>query len=123
MKYLKISPEYGTNPLWLKFDNEIPQNIDVNNTNFNSGLKNKISEWARVFDLTLNQDYPPESGFQSLEDEIKFENNGYSIWELIKEKYSNNFDAISYHSVILNKTFTDTEEYKKRLQDKLSRIK
>ena len=117
MRYLKIRPEYECSPLWFKVDNEVYENINVSQTSLSNYLKDKINKWANEYDLTLNQDYPPDSKFKTHKDEINFENDGFLIWELLKKEYSKEFDEISYYSVILEKNFVNIEDYQQEFKE------
>ena len=64
-KYLKIMPEYGCSPLWVSDNNRTFKNLDFRKVG--SSLVNRIDVWNQLYQSTLNQEYPPESGFVNME--------------------------------------------------------
>ena len=100
MKILKIKPEYQCSPLWIEEDNKIAANINLSEINLDNEIKDRLQRWAEEFDLTLNQDYPPDSKFKTVQDEINFENEGLAIWELLKKYHAKEYEAIIYKSVV-----------------------
>lgn len=112
MKHLKISPEYQCSPLWTSEDGETYEHLEINDSPFDEDLKNKLFKWAEKFESTLNQDYPPDSGFASGCEEREFENQGLEIWKQISKGYSECFKNIIYNSYSLSKKYTDKELYK-----------
>ena len=117
MKYLKLSPEYQCSPLWVSSDGNFYENLSIDTSPFNESLKNKISKWAMCFEKTLNQDYPPESGFASFGDEEEFERDGIEIWENITSHYLNEYIVIFYKSHMLAKLYTNITDYKNDLKN------
>lgn len=71
MKIIKLSTDYHCWPLWGVSPNELG-NINPNDLPISEELKNKLNEWADIYDSTLNQEYPPNSGFDSKEQEQLF---------------------------------------------------
>jgi len=123
MKYLKISPEYQCSPLWVSLDGHIYKNLNIDNSPFDQILKTKLSGWAKNYEDTLSQDYPPDSGFSTLKAEEGFELAGFTIWNCIKQHYSNFFDTISFKSYKLEKLYSDISEYQRDLETFTSEIK
>jgi hypothetical protein len=70
----------------------------------------KINEWIDLFNLTYNE-LPPDSGFLDVKQEMKFELQGYEIWKIIKEEYSDIYNPITYDSYGLSKLFDSQEIY------------
>jgi flagellar capping protein FliD len=112
MKFLKLSPEYECSPLWVSQDGTFYENLEVNASPFDEALKKKISKWANFFQGTLNQNYPPDSGFKSEKEEREFEQIGVSIWQEITRYYSSSFDNLSFYSYTLAKLYSDELEYR-----------
>lgn len=117
MKYLKLSPEYGCSPLWVSSDGTFYENLSVDASPFNNLLKNKISGWAIIFENTLNQDYPPDSGFSTFEDGEEFEQRGVEIWKDIISHYANEYDTVFFNSYRLAKLYSNIIEYKNDLKN------
>lgn len=119
MKYLKISPEYECSPLWVSIDDgKTYKNIEITNTPFEDLLKIKILDWAKDFETTLNQNYPPDSGFESLKREEDFEDNGICIWKDITRNYSDIFKDIIFKSYKFQKLYYSLAEYENDLKMK-----
>lgn len=54
-------------------------------------LINRINEWSAIFDTTLNQDYPPESGFENYEAAEKFLQTGHEIADKLQSELGDKF--------------------------------
>ena len=83
MKSIKIMPDYHCDPLWHYSENEVG-NIDPKSLSISSSLMALLNEWAIKFDDTLDQEYPPNSGFKNKEAEIEFVANGLELAKLLK---------------------------------------
>ena len=116
MKYLKLSPEYQCSPLWASLDGNFYENLAIDTSHFDEALKERIFNWAKVFEDTLNQDYPPDSGFETTKEEEEFEQIGFDIWEYINQRYPNLYDVIFFNSYTLKKLYSNVLEYKKDLK-------
>jgi hypothetical protein len=83
---LKLMADYGGTVLWrLDGDQSGPIELDAMNAlPIPAELQHTLQEWAGKYDATLNQDYPPDSGFASDEDELAFEIEGKRLWESLK---------------------------------------
>lgn len=71
---LRISLEYGAEMFWEYdsngnfVDNNSPSNYDLS-----LDLQNELFELNVLYQRTLNQDYPPDSGFEDESEEQEFE--------------------------------------------------
>ena len=119
MSYLKLSPEYGCSPLWNSLDGKIYSNLDIDSSPFDEVLKSRLFDWAKNFETTLNQDYPPDSGFKTIVDEQAFETNGATIWKDILKHYSNLYKQVLFRSNFLNKLYSNLDEYENELKNSL----
>lgn len=85
MKSIKLMADYQCHPLWNmspgKYGDLSPDDLPIS-----QGLKDQLNAWARVFDATLNMDYPPDSGFESDEAKAEFKQEGYRLAERLKEE-------------------------------------
>jgi hypothetical protein len=100
-------PEYGTSPLWLKEKTNSPfYNIRGEELKLSPSLIEKIKNWDFAFQNTLNEDYPPDSGFVSKEAEATFEHEGIRIWEMVSLELPTGADVV-YYSVIKNKLYNN----------------
>jgi hypothetical protein len=116
MKYLKLSPEYQCSPLWVSLDGNFYENLSIDTSPFDEALKRRISDWAKSFEDTLNQDYPPDSGFSTRKREEDFEQAGFNIWNDIKQHYTNLYDIIYFNSYTLRRLYSNVPEYQKDLK-------
>jgi hypothetical protein len=83
MQAIKVMPEYGCFPLWHNDENEVG-NIDPDSLPISSLLVSQLNEWAADFEATLNQEYPPDSGFNKKETEVIFLTKGYELASALK---------------------------------------
>lgn len=118
MKYLKLSPEYETSPLWISFNGRIFDNLDIEATAFDAVLKKRIADWAKNFDSTLNQEYPRDSGFSTPQQEKDFEFDALGIWKTIIQDYSDNYDKIILKSYSLAALYEDVSRYENDIKEK-----
>jgi hypothetical protein len=116
MNYLKLSPEYQSSPLWVSLDGNIYENLSIDTSPFTEALKKRISDWAKSFEDTLNQYYPPDSGFITGKQGEDFEQVGFNIWNDIKQHYSNLYDIIFFNSYTLRRLYSNVQEYQKDLK-------
>jgi hypothetical protein len=107
MKIIKIMPEFDMSPLWLKESANRPyENVSINSLDISNSLIARIIEWDSKYQQTFNEDYPPDSGFTSTQEEEKFEECGMTIWQDLKSELSNKTIVI-YYSPVRNKLFED----------------
>ncbi len=104
-RHLKILPEYECSPLWISDDGILFENLSIEDSGFDTDLKISLNNWSYTFQKTLNQDYPRDSGFLSINDASDFEKKGLKIWDAIVEKYKNRFYKIYFFSYELNELF------------------
>jgi hypothetical protein len=116
MKYLKLGSEYGCSPLWIGTDGVVYHHLDIANSPFGEELKQDLSEWAKKFEETLNQEYPPDSGFRTRQEAYVFEQLGFNIWKAIRQYYSSHFEVVYYKSYTLGKLYTDEKTYQNDLK-------
>lgn len=116
--YLKIMPEYGCDPLWESNDGIVYEYLDIHDSYFDNKLKQSILEWSSIYQSTLNQDYPPDSAFITIEDELIFELEGLRIWDAIVQNYSDKYFKIIYYSITFGENFNDRDIYFNLLKDK-----
>lgn len=78
MKKIRVMPDYGFHALW-NFESEDKGDIDPRSLPISVDLALQLESWASEYDKTLNQDYPPDSGFKTKELEVKFVASGYEL--------------------------------------------
>jgi len=119
-KYLKIMPEYGCSPLWVSDNNRTFKNLDFRKVG--SSLVNRIDVWNQLYQSTLNQEYPPESGFVNTIDIYNFEKEGIKIWKDLLNIYFN-IAKIAYWSIVFSRLFFNVNELNVELDNWFSRVK
>ena len=78
-------PDYDCHPLWLRDDAGL-ENIDPELLNISDNLKKSLKIWKDKYDSTYIRNNPIDSGFESMEDEKKYYEEGKKIYyELLKE--------------------------------------
>lgn len=83
MNSIKVMPDYGCFPLWVHGDDEVG-NIDPEGLPLSTSLISRLNEWAAEYDKTLDQNYPPNSGFKHREAEVRFVMRGYKLAKELK---------------------------------------
>ncbi|KGF34367.1 hypothetical protein [Hoylesella buccalis] len=119
-KYLKIMPEYGCSPLWVSDNNGTFKNLDIRKIGLS--LVNRIDVWNQLYQSTLNQEYPPESGFVNTIEMYNFEKEGIRIWKDLLNIYFN-IAKITYWSIVFNRLFFNVNELNVELENWFSRAK
>ena len=93
-KVLKLMPDYQCFPLWLagnEFGNADPGSLPLSDE-----LKIALNRWAQAYDLTLNQDYPPDSKFQSKVEEDAFEAEAMRLRKELQIQLGTEFKIVYY---------------------------
>jgi len=70
--HIVVRPDYGCHPVWMDTGVGWRENADPAALPVDVGLARGLTEWAVDFDGTLNQVYPPDSGFADPETEDEF---------------------------------------------------
>lgn len=83
MKKLKLMPDYQCFPIWKNDAGQVG-NVDPEALPISKELREKILTWAKVFDSTLNEDDPINSGFQSEQAELEFKELGRTLGALLQ---------------------------------------
>jgi hypothetical protein len=117
MAILKIMPEYGCFPIWIIGKEGFFENVDPAQLPISDNQKAQLHHYREQYDKTLNQDYPPDSGFASEKEAIEFEHSGIFIWQQLFNEIGAQYD-ISYYSVLENRVYTDIQQYQKVIAQK-----
>lgn len=106
---IKLMADYGCDPLWWADDDTVG-NIDPIKLPLSQETISRLTEWAKVYNTTLNWADPADSpGFESEADEVAFEKEGISLWKQLQQELALNYQVI-YFSDRLNKVVTDSSE-------------
>ena len=63
MTVLRLAAEFLCWPLWVEPEDDIAHNTEPASLPISRTLAQAIADWGDAYDLTLDQDYPPWSGF------------------------------------------------------------
>jgi hypothetical protein len=83
-------PDYHCAPLWLDSTSSLWRDADgvgpvePEELPLSQELRAALWAWAAIYDRTLNDDDPRESGFASAEEETAFEAEGRRLWSAIR---------------------------------------
>ena len=94
-KQLKLMSDYHCFPLW-EIGEDGKENPDPNELPLSDELKSALHRWSMSFDETLNDDYPPDSGFARREDEEAFESEGLRLWQELQTQLRGTYEVVYY---------------------------
>ena len=116
-KEVKLAPEFGAFPVWaIQPGDNIHLPLDADNTMISAQLYKELEDWDKLYQDTLDQNYPPDSKFNSDDEELSYEWQGVKMWENLAKELGPEYTII-YHSPMLAKRYTDIEELKKGLSE------
>lgn len=107
-KTIKLMADYGCYPLWW-VDRSLTGNIAPAKLPLSQETFHRLSSWASAYDATLNQDYPPDSGFASEEETQAFEQEGISLWQQLQKELTPDYEVL-YFSEQLRKLIKDSSQ-------------
>lgn len=93
---LKLMADYRCFPLWEVLDDGT-RNVNPNDLALSGDLNAALHNWAAAYDRTLNQDYPPDSGFATPKDEATFEEEGRRLWKELQSQLGLKY-RVTYYS-------------------------
>lgn len=109
-KQIKLMPDYHCHPLWLlgpDFDK-----IEAATLPLTSTTMTRLEAWAKKYDATLNEDYPPDSVFATPEEEEEFEREGMALWLQLRKELAVEYEVV-YHSYRFGHLMTRPSELKR----------
>ena len=77
-RHIQIMAEYGCHPIW-DVTEPVPRNLSALELGMTKELDERFAAWAETFEATLNQEYPPDSGFASQAELEAFEREGLRL--------------------------------------------
>jgi hypothetical protein len=97
-KVLKLMADYGCFPLWEYADTDLIDNANPDAFPLTNELKAALQAWAGTYDKTLNDEYPPDSGFASPAAEDAFDAEGMRLWRALREQLGLGYKIVYYSS-------------------------
>ncbi len=85
MKRIKVMADYQCHPLW-DLSPGAYGDIDPCALPISDELKQRLSDWARAFDETLNLADPASSGFENMDVEAAFKRQGIQLAEQLQNE-------------------------------------
>lgn len=96
--------DYDCWPLWNLSD---VTNVDPNTLPLSEDTREALCKWAQVYDRTLNQSDPIQSGFETSEKAIAFNQEGWRLWNCVRRELES--FKIVYFDNELGKVFEDDD--------------
>ena len=91
-KTIKLTADYGCWPLWnVGKDGD---NIDPEILPLSPEAIEKLKEWAEAYERTLNQEYPPDSNFESIEQLNAFNRLGRELLRQLRRELGSEYDIV-----------------------------
>ena len=94
---LTMRADYSSWALWRPDGS----NLDPTTLPILPSLTQRLNDWAAQYDATLNDDYPPDSGFPTPEAAEAFDRAGRELWMELQVELGDGY-RITY--------FSDTEQ-------------
>jgi hypothetical protein len=93
MQTIKVMPDYECDPLWVEgVGNMPPSSFPISDE-----LATLLWDWSSEYDQTLNQEYPPESGFKTKEIEQAFVEKGKELALKLKAQLGNEYNVVYFN--------------------------
>lgn len=88
-------PDYGGTVLWSINPDRVGP-IDPKSLSLTRELKSALRAWAEAYDRTLNEEYPPESGFANAAEEEAFEMEGRRLWQELQTELGPEYKVVYF---------------------------
>ena len=87
---IKLWADYGSYPIWGvdEIDNIAPEELPLSQETIE-----RLNAWQDAYDRTLNQDYPPLSGFPSLQAKLKFKLEAINLWKKLRLELAPDYEV------------------------------
>jgi len=82
---VKLMAEYDCSPIWIIKEDSI-ENPSINELVLSDDVKEKLLIWIELFEGTLNESYPPDSGFKDMDSLNDFEDKAQEIVNDLKSE-------------------------------------
>ncbi len=92
---IKVMTDYHCHPLW-NVGSSGPYNIDPHTLPISADLIARLERWADQYDQTLNDDYPPDSGFATPEEHHAFVAEGRQLAYELQQQLGDGYDVFYF---------------------------
>ncbi len=94
-------PDYFCYPLW-GMDEDNLGDIDPKMLPLSQNMIEQLETWAKMYDMTLNQEDPNSSGFSSQAQKQAFEEKGIQLWYQLRQELADDYE-VYYFSIFQQK--------------------
>jgi hypothetical protein len=94
-RVIKLMAEYGGTVLWGVEATDIGP-INPDDLPLTRELKSALHAWSASYDRTLNQEYPPDSGFANSAEEEAFDAEGRRLWMELQAQLGPEYKVVFY---------------------------
>ena len=98
VRTVKLMADYYAHVLWEVGDDRVGD-IDPKTFLISEGLRNDLHAWGETYFRTLNQQYPPDSGFTSPEEEVAFDREGRRLWAELRSQLGTAFRVVYFSNL------------------------
>jgi hypothetical protein len=95
MRVIKLTLEFCCWPLWEIFPDTFSENTDPATLPISKELQHRLINWGADYDATLDQNYPPDSGFKNQEEVDAFKAEGVYLESQLRTELGSNFCVIT----------------------------
>lgn len=89
----KLMADYHCFPLWHAASCEVG-NVDPRELPISVELCKKLLDWAQIYDATLNDEDPANSGFTSIEAKLQFSHDGDQLAEALRIELGRDYNIL-----------------------------
>lgn len=93
MRAIKLMADYLSYPLWDASPGGYGD-IDPKTLPISQVLQQQLIDWALTYDQTLDMDYPPDSGFESVEAVMAFNRTGAALASQLRQELGTEYTII-----------------------------
>lgn len=90
---IKLMAEYNSSPLW---DMETADNLELEELPLSGAIRQRLNDWARVYDRLLNWDDPADSAFPDPAAREAFDREGTLIWQQLQAELSPDYQVFYF---------------------------